>query len=185
VALAASAAAAALAACTFILPFDEIDPDGGGLDARVPDRADPEDTFVPDSGGPDVKVVDAARDVDLDALASCAGKTGTFCGNNQLDAYPFPDDLVVCDAGKVVKATPCTTGTKCIHLQNPHPDQCDECASKADGYYCGRDFSGWIKTGTDNNANIRVHCRSGGQDRIDYCQTTCTESTPGTAICNP
>jgi hypothetical protein len=178
----AVAGAGALAACTLILPFDEVPaPEDGGADVaspRLDGQTDAGADAASDAPG------DAPRDVDLDALASCKGKTGTFCGNNQLVDYPYPDDLVVCDGGKVAAAKPCTTGTKCQHLVNPHPDQCDECTSKTDGYYCGREFAGWIKTGTNNNAQIRVHCRSGGIDRIDYCATTCSIPSAGAAVCD-
>jgi hypothetical protein len=175
----AATAAAVVAGCTLILPFDEVTPDDAGLDVVTPPRADVDGVDATTSDG----ASDAARDVDLDALGSCVGKTGTYCGNNQLDAYPFPDDLVVCDAGKVVAARPCTTGTKCIHLMNPHPDECDPCSGKVDGYYCGRELGGWDKTGTNNNANVRVHCRAGGVDGIEYC-TTCTNgTTAGKATC--
>ena len=38
-----------------------------------------------------------------------------------------------------------------------YPDECDECAKKADGTYCGRDLPGWdVK-----NAQQRIRCQGG------------------------
>jgi hypothetical protein len=65
---------------------------------------------------------------------------------------------------------------------NPHPDECDPCTGKIDGYYCGREFSTWQKTGANNNSQLRVHCRAGGVDGVDYC-TSCTTGAGAKATC--
>jgi hypothetical protein len=115
---------------------------------------------------------DAPRDVDLAELSACVGMTnGLYCGNNQIRNYPgSKDDLVTCDGGKVVYVKSCTTGTGCVRMPNPKPDQCDECARKTqNGYYCGRDMFQW----STENANVRVQCQAGGVVDITAC-TTCT-----------
>jgi hypothetical protein len=164
-----AAVAALLAGCTLLISFDDAAPEDGGADADLPIRADGAAT-------PDVSVVDAAGDDAphdaLSELTACVGMAnGLYCGNNQIKGYPGPkDDLVTCDGGHVAFVKPCVTGGGCLHMPNPKPDQCDECARKdAGGYYCGRDMYQW----SADNANLRVQCQAGAVVDFTSC-TTCT-----------
>jgi hypothetical protein len=165
---------AALAGCTLLIPFDDV-PGGADAshDADLPVRGDGSVADV--SVGPiDAGIADAPRDIGLEELSACVGMTnGLYCGNNQIKDYPgSSDDLVACDGGKVVYVKPCSTGGGCLHMVNPHPDACDECARKASGgYYCGRDMYQWVS----GNANVRVQCMAGAVVGTTLC-TTCTSN---------
>ena len=162
-----------VAGCTFLISFDDPDPATTTDASIVPDRTE----AMVDG---EKSLVDARATVDVLALNSCEpARTGHYCGDNQLDAYPFPDDLVSCDGGRVAQAVACPFD--CVHLKNPHPDECDGCKSLKDGYYCGRDF-GW----SASNALVYVHCQSNAHDLIDFDCVSCTSATAtaqGTAVC--
>jgi hypothetical protein len=170
-ALAASAVAlATLAGCTFLISFDDAPRAEAEADAESPARADV-------TNAPDVEVVDAGpsdapKDIDLAEVTSCVGmSSGLYCGNNQIKNYPgSKDDLVACDGGKVASVKACTTGVGCIHMPNPKPDQCDECARKpVGGFYCGRDMYQWVA----ENKDVRVQCMAGSTVDTTLC-ATCT-----------
>ena len=163
---------AMVAGCTFLVSFDDplppLAPDAQVPDASIPDTAPPPD---------------ARASFDPSKSTACTGLgDGHYCGNNQLVGYPFADDLVECVAGKIKAAKVCTL--HCLHLKNPHPDQCDECATKPDGgYFCGTEMTGW----QTENAKVRVHCQSGIQDELNFDCVSCTPAANakgvGTATC--
>jgi hypothetical protein len=167
------AAQSILAGCTLLITFDEAA--DAGVDASFPPRPD----ATPDVVASDV-AVDAPNDtkppdagVDVLGLDACAGQLdGQYCGNNRLVGYPNKDDLVVCANGKIVSVRTCTKGVGCIHLPDPQADECDECQGRANGYYCGRQLTGWKA----ENANVQVRCMNGSEVSLKVC-TTCTNGS--------
>lgn len=169
------------AGCTFLIAFDDpLPPLEAGVDAEP---------YVPDViAPPPPPPADARADVDIDALASCEGLVdGHYCGTNLLKGYPFADDLVRCTGGRISNVKICTR--RCLHLRNPHPDQCDECATKPlGGFFCGREMPGWGPDGGPRgNGDLKVHCQSNATDDVDYSCTSCTPKTSpsgaGAATC--
>lgn len=62
------------------------------------------------------------------------------------------NDLVTCNAGsQVVCVTHCPSG--CVEMPTGFSDECDPCATKNDGDYCGSDV-GW----TADGANVAITC---------------------------
>ena len=146
-----------LAGCTFLIDFEELPRGDGGADSSPP--IGPPDVRVDGSLGPD-GAVDAPPDV-RDAIANgdaCKGAIdGKYCGGRIPWPVDHKDDLVTCKASQVSLVTPCTTGQGCLGMLDGYPDECDECAKKADGTYCGRDFPGW----DTKNAQQRIRCQGG------------------------
>ena len=177
----AAAAAATLAGCTFLIDFEEVPPpaDASGVDSSV----------LP--GAPDVRVdgplpVDAGRDAEAaarDAIAdptACKTKPdGKYCAGNQIDwDGGNNDDLITCKAALVSAVRLCSQGTGCIAMLEGFPDECDECAKKTDGTYCGRDMPGWDA----KNANQRVRCQNGRLVGLLLCANTC-KSMGAASLC--
>jgi hypothetical protein len=178
-----TAAVAALGAwasgCTFLIGFDEIPAaTDAGFDAQTP------------IGPPDVRVdaiatgeggSDAGPDTS-DALANpdaCKGKLdGKYCGGNTIVWPGDKDDLVTCKASLVSSVRQCSSGVGCIRMLNGFPDQCDECATKADGTYCGRDMTGWEA----KNADTRVRCQNKAEVGLLLCANGCS-SIGATSVC--
>lgn len=171
--VAALLVAIAGAGCTLLIPFDEVTvaADAGAdsaplgqTDAR-PDVAD--SGPLPGDGG-------ASDATNYDA---CVGHLdGYYCGGDQVP-WPVRDDRVTCTANKVSNVRHCTTGQGCLGMLDGYPDECDECATKADGTYCGRDFTGW----QTKNASQRVRCQGGREVGLLLC-TTC-KSNGGASAC--
>jgi hypothetical protein len=172
---AGAGALAMLAGCTFLIDFDEVPraTDGGGVDGATP--IGPPDVRV-DSNVPDT--ADAAPPGD--ALANpdaCKGHIdGKYCGNDMI-TWPLEhkDDLVTCKASQVSVVKLCATGQGCLGMLNGFPDECDECAKKGDGTFCGRDFPGW----DPKNAQQRIRCQSGrvvGSLLCTVCKSNGTNS---------
>lgn len=162
-------AAAFLAGCTYLISFDAPPVGDGGVDANA-DAGDPS-VSVEDAGE-----LDANSDATLDAQAdsnACDGLVdGQYCGNNQLIDYPgSKDDLVYCQASAIAKVRTCENGTGCVRMPNPKPDECDECADKEDGWYCGRDMAGW----STKNADMTVLCQGRGTSIVQPC-TNCVSN---------
>ena len=165
--------------CTFLISFDDVPaPSDAGFDAATP------------QGPPDVRVdvpplvdagLDGAQDA-RDALANpdaCTGKLdGKYCGGDTIVWPGDKDDLVTCKANVVSNVRLCTSGVGCIRMLNGYPDQCDECASKADGTYCGRDMAGW----DPKNADTRVHCQNKAEVGLLLCAAGCS-SNAGASVC--
>ena len=151
--------AAALAGCTLLIPFDEVAVTDAGTDSAVPPLPDARtDTSVPlgDGGVNDATNYDA-----------CTGaKDGYYCGGDQI-AWPGKDDQIACKTGKVAVVRHCTTGQGCLGMLDGYPDECDECSTKADGTYCGRDFATW----QTKNAEQRVRCQGGREVGLLLCGT--------------
>ncbi|MDB4947295.1 MAG: hypothetical protein JWP97_6829 [Labilithrix sp.] len=177
--LLAVAACAPLGACTLLIPFDEVaDRDAAALGEAGP-RPPGVDATTGDAGGTDGPAVDGAAPGDATTnYDACVGRVdGFYCGGDKV-TWPVRDDLVTCEADKVADVRPCTTGQGCIAMLDGYPDECDECASKADGVYCGRDFAGWHKT----NFNQRVRCQGGREVGLLLCGGTC-KSNGGASSC--
>ena len=155
----AAGALAMLAGCTFLIDFEEVPrPAEGGIDGAVP--VGPPDVRI--DGPPGVNDADDGAIDTRDAIANPdACKTaldGRYCGGDQI-MWPsdHKDDLVTCKSKVVSNVRLCTTGQGCVGMLNGYPDECDECAQKADGTYCGRDLPGWDA----KNAQQRIRCQSG------------------------
>jgi hypothetical protein len=107
------------------------------------------------------------------------------CASNAtLKNYPFTStltrDLVVCRNPSAFCVTHCTT--KCAALPSGFPDECDRCADKPSGKYCGREMGGW----NTKNDDLLVQCSSGAISTttkpID-CGTGCVTTGNGTSHC--
>jgi hypothetical protein len=173
--------ASMLAGCTFLISFDEVEPEAEG-GVAPPFRPDAPDVRV-DAPLPDGSVPDAAKDAPRDAVANpnaCKGNLdGKYCGGNQI-AWEGgnKDDLVTCKAQVVTGVRLCEHGVGCIRMLNGYADQCDECMKKADGTYCGRDMAGW----EPSNANTRVRCQNGAEVGLLLCSNGCT-SNGAASVC--
>lgn len=155
----AGTCSAILTACTLLIPFDEVPVEDAGTDAV----AAPDVVVEPaDDGGADV-VIDARPPTQACRDAS----DGQYCGTHpRIAGYEGDrDDLVTCVAGEAMTVKHCASGTGCIRMVEPYPDQCDECTGRADGVYCGRDMPGWQAS----NANMRVRCGNGALVGILLC----------------
>ena len=158
--LATAAASTMIAGCTFLISFDDV-PVPGDANADGPTVGNAPDVHV-DGPGPDGS--DGARDAGADARDAIANPDacvnfpdGLYCGGNQI-SWPVAnkDDLVTCKSHVVSNVRFCADIGGCIRMLNGFPDQCDECAKKADGLYCGRDMGGW----EPKNLNSLVHCQN-------------------------
>ena len=158
-------AGALLAGCTFLIGFDDV---SDATDAAF-DRPTP-------LGPPDARA-DAS-----DAVANpeaCTGKLdGKYCGGNTIVWPGDKDDLITCKASLVSNVRLCTSGVGCVRMLNGYPDQCDECATKADGTYCGRDMTGWEA----KNADTRVRCQNKAEVGLLLCANGCS-SIGATSVC--
>lgn len=148
-----------LAGCTFLIDFDEVPrSDDGGLEASTT-PVGPPDVRVDGNASPDASAdAVAPRDAIANPDACHTAIDGKYCGNDQI-VWPADrrDDLVTCK-GKLVSAVKlCATGQGCFGMLDGYPDECDECAKKADGTYCGRDLPGWDA----KNAQQRIRCQGG------------------------
>lgn len=176
-----AAAATTLAGCTFLITFDDADPSDGGT-ADAPFRPDPPDVRIDAPASTESSVPDAGKDA-RDALANpaaCKGAAdGFYCSGNTIPwEAGNKDDLVTCRGQVVTTVRLCDQGVGCIRMLTGYPDQCDECAKKADGTYCGRDMTGWEA----KNADTRVRCQNGAQVGLLLCSNGC-QSNGATSIC--
>jgi len=169
--------AAGLAGCSLIVTFDDVP---SKLDAStLPDSRPQNDVGVVDTGGePDAGPLPeedaSAADASADYTNACTGKPdGKYCNGNQVivDAGN-KDDLVTCLAGKTVSAKLCTNG--CQRMPTGYPDECNQCAGKATGLYCGDDFVGWHPM----NKNTRIRCDNGAIVGNLICANVCSGTGP-------
>jgi hypothetical protein len=158
-------AAVMLAGCTFLIDFKDVPTtDDGSIDGPV--RADPPDVRI-DGNGSD-GAMDGGSDA-RDAIAdpdACKGHVdGLYCSGDQIVWPGNKDDLITCKGQLVSNVRYCASGLGCIRMLNGYPDQCDECATKADGVYCGRDMPGW----DPKNAIQRVRCQNKAEVGLLLC----------------
>ena len=183
-----AAAFAFLAGCTFLIDFQDV-PDAGDAEAGAsqppPPPGNPGDAGDGASDADADAPRDASRALDLDALKSCRNvANGYYCGDDGIVGYPYPNDLVACDGGKVAQATPCSYGLGCLHLPTGYADECDDCHAKPNGFYCGGDLKGWV-----DGTNVLVHCLDGSTDTFVNCGApatagpTCASDGGGGAKC--
>ncbi|HEY8077622.1 MAG TPA: hypothetical protein VIF62_26025, partial [Labilithrix sp.] len=164
----AGAAAAFLAGCTLLIPFDEVSDGGTRAEAGTPPPEPPPEPPSGDDAGdaPSDAPRDTARDVNLDALKSCNGLgDGFYCGDHGPTGYPYPDDLLHCMTNKVASATICAP--RCLRFPVGQPDECDDCYAHEDGTFCGKDMKQWASGAA--NANYLVRCIDGGTDTFIAC----------------
>src|SRR6267142_2143736 len=165
----AACAGTLLAGCTFLIDFKDI-PQDTTLEAAADAEPSPADRST------NAGKVDAPSDARpyKDAL------NGLYCATQpMLVGYQGDrDDLVQCLGGLVASAKKCDGGNGCLRMMDPLPDQCDECAKKANGTYCGRDMVGW----RPENANVRVQCDNGAAVGILKCALGC-QSQGTTSFC--
>ena len=170
---------AALTGCSVLVdfidqPLDDGTCDGSSCDASI-DASDASDVTVKDAFVPDVR--DAGPP---DVATLCKGKAnGWYCGFNGLNGTaPSKDDLVECHDGGVFMLTLCDGG--CLAYPNGVPDQCNECGSMKDGYYCGNQFPN-AAPGTNT---VLVLCTKGtGIVEQDCPPKMCVPGPNGTASC--
>jgi hypothetical protein len=173
-----------LAGCTFLIDFEDVPVADAGLDAptNVPPDVRVDAPALPDGASDADAPIDSpadARDGNPGFVTACNGKAdGKYCPGNQITWPGDKDELVTCRGGKVFATKRCTTGTGCIFMLAGYPDECDQCATKATGTYCGRDMPGW----DTKNTNFRVRCQSGAQVGLLLCNGTCN-SNGGASTC--
>lgn len=181
--LATAAASLMIAGCTFLISFDDV---------PVPADATPDGPTV--GNAPDVRVdapavdaSDAARDAGTDARDAIANPDacvslpdGLYCGGDQI-SWPVADkdDLITCKSHVVSNVRLCADIGGCIRMLNGYPDQCDECAKKADGFYCGRDMGGW----ETKNLNSLVHCQNKAAVSVMPCGALTCSSNGAASSC--
>ena len=164
--MALGACATSMAAgCTFLIDFTELPAAiDSGLDSAV--HVDLRDAHVDARDAPDdaplrvdASAVDARPSGDAIAnLDACTGhKDGKYCGGHQIVWPPSTSDLVVCKSAQVALVRRCMNGAGCVGMLAGYPDECDECSTKIDGTYCGRDFPGWDPA----NQHQRIRCQGG------------------------
>ncbi len=162
-------ALAMLAGCTLLIDFQEVASVDGGPDTATP--IGPPDVRVDSDSGLDAPG-DTARSDGRDATGNpdaCKGHPdGKYCGGDQI-TWPSKEDLVTCKGGQILGVRFCATGQGCLQMLNGSPDECDECANKIDGMYCGRDLPGW----DTSNAQFLLRCQTGRVVTLRPCPTTC------------
>ena len=182
------------AGCSLLISFDEVPSDDAGTDVgRPPTRTTP-DAGVPSTdvdagstpdGGPLVPVTPACDTTyPLSAIKGCGSiaEGGQICADNPaLTSYPTDrtNDVVTCSKTGATCVRHCTA---CAHLPSGFPDQCDQCAGKTDGKYCGTDM-GW----QPENFRLLVTCTAGRMSAASACSTRGCDSKGGTgnAACKP
>lgn len=180
--LGTAAAATMIAGCTFLISFDDV-PGPGGASADGPTVVNAPDVRVdapqvtPD-GSTDAGA--DARDAIANPDACVAFPDGLYCGGNQI-TWPVAnkDDLVTCKNHVVSNVRYCADIGGCIRMLNGFPDQCDECAKKADGFYCGRDMGGW----ETKNLNSLVHCQNKAAVSVMACGALVCTSNGAASSC--
>ena len=156
----------ALAGCT--APYAE------AVDGAAVNEGDASADAPADSALPDGAILDDGSIVLLDAAASKACETksdGTYCNGNGINLEgASKDDLVTCKGQLVSSVRLCSNGVGCVRTFSGYPDQCDECGTKADGTYCGRDMAGW----DPKNAETRVRCQNHAEVGLLLCAGVCS-----------
>jgi hypothetical protein len=171
-----------IAGCTFLIGFDDVP---GATDASFdgPTMINAPDVRVDAPAPTDAPAGDAGVDA-RDAIANpdaCANSAdGKYCGGNQI-LWPvaYKDDLVTCKNRTVTNVRFCADLGGCIRMLNGYPDQCDECAKKADGLYCGRDMGGW----ETKNFNSLVHCQNSAAVTVTPCGAQVCTSNGAASSC--
>lgn len=175
------ALAAAAGGCTFVVSFDTVPSspcDGGAcLDATAGDDAS-DAAF--DAGVDTIAPSDASDAPDVE-YAPCKGlANGLYCADDHVTGYRGPlSDLVTCDGGAIAKVRQCGAAG-CLAMKDPFPDTCNECPTKANGTYCGRDFAGF----PTSNSDILIGCQSGNVVTNFPCPHGC-KSNGTAASCYP
>jgi hypothetical protein len=179
--LATAGAATMIAGCTFLIGFDDV-PVPADATADAPMVGNAPDVRV-DAPMPDGAVRDAgpdARDAIANPDACVSFPDGLYCGGNQI-SWPVADkdDLVTCKGRVVSNVRFCADIGGCIRMLNGFPDQCDECAKKTDGFYCGRDMGGW----ETKNLNSLVHCQNKAAVSVMPCGAQVCTSAGSASSC--
>ncbi len=178
--LVTTGAAMMVAGCTFLISFDDAPIAAeAGFDAPM---SNPPDVRVDAPALPDASA-EAATDAGSDALtnpdACKTNQDGKYCGGDQIVWPGSKDDLITCTKSAVSSVRLCGTGIGCIRMLSGFPDQCDECATKADGTYCGRDMPGWDPA----NANFRVRCQNRAEVGLLLCNAPGCGSNGAASAC--
>jgi hypothetical protein len=160
-----------LEACSDATPKKTATPDAGyNPDPEPTDTVSPyptnttptSTTTVPYDSGPPPSSSGCDTSLNLTQVPGCnhfiAGARAC-ADNTNLQPYPFtttkPHDVVTCNGTNASCVQHCTA--LCAHMPSGFPDECDNCAGKVDGTYCGTEMGSWQ---TKNN-NLLVQCRSG------------------------
>jgi hypothetical protein len=179
----ATALAATLSGCTFLIPFDEERQGAPGVDSSI--GRDASTDAVPDTAT--AADADATPPVfpppcDLTfplAQVNCNGATRPNCAKSTFfTSYPAgydrTNDRVVCNGAPTPQCVEhCPFG--CAEMPPGYDDQCDDCNGRADGFYCGRDLRGWDPSGAD----LAVECVNGKTVKgsvcgVGRCASVCT-----------
>jgi hypothetical protein len=185
--------------CSVLVSFDDVDPaveagagreSGGavGRDARADDGDD--DGFrdaTPPNGDVDAGLPVGVPPCDttlLDAI-SCKDVPRANCAKNDnvFPSYPADrtKDLVSCNkADRPTCVRHCPNG--CAIMPDGFNDECDVCAGKGDGWYCGRD----LPLVHPENADLAFECENGHAREVRRSQcpdTACGAENCGTDHC--
>jgi hypothetical protein len=184
-------------ACAPALDFDSLTSGGpktdASGDATVDAAADgnspldaPGDSPLPsdagsDSPGDGSSSTDAVEEYAADPCANVdAANNGLYCGRSTQSGFSDGDPLYVytCVGGMVSNIVSCPNG--CFIAPAGYQDECDQCGGRADGVYCGSQFS--YPSPSDRLLIICAsnHISDGG---IQACDAGCVLS--GGAHCGP
>jgi len=179
--LATGVASMMIAGCTFLISFDDVPtPGDGGADGPTTGNAPDVRVDAPASSDTDGAKDAGARDAIANPDACVPLSDGLYCGGNQI-SWPVADkdDLITCKGHVVSNVRFCADLGGCIRMLNGYPDQCDECAKKADGFYCGRDMGGW----ETKNLNSLVHCQNKAAVSVMPCGGLACTSNGAASSC--
>ena len=190
------ASIAAAVGCTFLITFDDVPK----RDAGTPTATSPPDTTTPpidtiptstpfDSGLPPTsESCDTSLNrAQVNGCDQFSVPDAQVCAHDSsLSPYPFTStverDLVTCNEGAATCIVHCAT--RCVGLPSGSPDQCDHCAGRTNGLYCGSELS-WVT----KDSNLLVQCSSGAVATTPAptrCTNTCVPGSPaGSARCSP
>jgi hypothetical protein len=171
------------AGCTFLVSFDDVETsdagtrDAGRRDARTPRPPPDPDPFVPRDAAPPAPTCDLT--FPLEQVTGCGSfaEGALVCATNTSIGYPSgrdrTNDLVTCTREGGARAScvkHCPSG--CAMLPSGFADQCDGCAGKPDGRYCG-DQLGW----SFDHARLVVTCTGGRATAQTVCPSICADAT--------
>lgn len=188
------------AGCTFLISFDDVPAADAGVGpaSTAPSIKDSGAPSSQDAGAQDSgTVVPGAAEVCDETFPTNTVKgcdkyvdNGQICADTATNlsfapGYDASADVVTCSRAGTPHAScvkRCLGPGKCAHNPNGFPDQCDQCAGKADGTHCGSEMAGW----PPETFKLLITC---GSDRISKttiaCATTCNpKGGTGQAACN-
>jgi hypothetical protein len=186
------------AGCTFLISFDDVaSSDAGATDTSTSSTRNDTGTVDPpvvgDAGdsGPPIDVPDTCDDqFPLGQITGCEDyvQNGQVCANTSTLKFPADydasRDVITCSKVPTPRAIcikHCRGPGGCAHNPAGIPDQCDQCAGKANGTHCGSEMAGW----PSDTFKVLVTCTDNRMTKSAACAASCsTNGGTGGAKCN-